>query len=72
MCERKLRRAMQSYNFPMLTKVRDQMSLIVRKHVFGVSDKASFKPVSSATEASPVASLHIIYLRNKETQQTKI
>ena len=28
------------------------MGLVTRKPVFGVSDKASFKPVSSATEAS--------------------
>ena len=42
------------------------MGLVVRKPVFRVSDKASFKPVSSATETSwkieisPVASLHMI------------
>ena len=40
--------------------------LVVRKTVLGVSDKASFKPVSSATETcykiqiSLVASLHLI------------
>ena len=40
------------------------MGLDVTKPVFGVSDKASFKPVSSAIETSkkieisPVASLH--------------
>ena len=40
----------------------DNMGLAVRKPVFGVSDKASFKQVSSATETrqkieiSPVAS----------------
>ena len=37
---------------------------VARKHVFGVSDKVSFKPVSTATEISlkieisPKASLH--------------
>ena len=30
----------------------DYIGLVVRKPVFGVSDKASFKPVSSATETS--------------------
>ena len=49
------------------------MGLIARKHVFGVSDKANFKPVSSATETSPVASLHIILSKkanNKGADQT--
>ena len=42
------------------------LGLVVRKPVIGVSAKASFKPVSSATETSknieisPVASLHIL------------
>ena len=31
---------------------RNHMSLITRKPVFGVSGKASFKPVSSATETN--------------------
>ena len=31
---------------------RDKMGLVAIKPVFGVSDKAIFKPVSSATEAS--------------------
>ena len=30
----------------------DKMGLVARKPVFGVSVKASFKPVSSATETS--------------------
>ena len=44
---------------------RCQMGLIARKPVFGVSVKARFKPVSSATETiqkieiSPVATLHM-------------
>ena len=43
------------------------MGLVARKHVFGVSDKASFKTVSSATETSyeieilTVASLHMVH-----------
>ena len=32
--------------------VNSNMDLVARKPVFGVSDKASFKPVSSATETS--------------------
>ena len=42
------------------------MGLVMRKPVFGVSEKASFKPVSSATETSwnieisPVARKHMI------------
>ena len=45
----------------------DQMSLVVTKPVFGVSDKARLKPVSSATETSQkiensvVASLDMIF-----------
>ena len=31
---------------------RDNMGLLARKPVFGVSNKARFKPVSSATETS--------------------
>ena len=49
----------------------------VTKPVFGVFDKASFKPVSSATEisrkveVSPVASLHMIRkVNNKGADQT--
>ena len=44
------------------------LDLAVRKPVFGVSVKASFKPVSSATETSQkieistVASLHMVLL----------
>ena len=30
----------------------NEMGFVVRKPVFGVSDKGSFKPVSSATETS--------------------
>ena len=33
-------------------KEGSEMGLVPRKRVFGVSDKASFKPVSSATETS--------------------
>ena len=46
----------------------------MRKPVFGVSDKASFKPVSSATETSlkieisPVASLHMILSKKRITK----
>ena len=32
--------------------IQDYMGLVARKPVFGVSVKASFKPVSSATETS--------------------
>ena len=32
--------------------IQDLSGLVMRKPVFGVSDKASFKPVSSATETS--------------------
>ena len=32
--------------------IRDHLGLVATKPVFGVSDKASFKPVSSATETS--------------------
>ena len=31
---------------------KDEMGLIARKPVFGVSDKAGFKPVSAATQTS--------------------
>ena len=50
------------------------MGLVTKKPVFGVSHKASFKPVSSATgtsqkiEISPVATLHKV--NNKGTDQT--
>ena len=33
-------------------EIDNEMGLVVRKPVFGVSDKASFKQVSSATETS--------------------
>ena len=55
------------------------MGLDMIKPVFGVSDKASFKPVFSATETfsnieiSPVASLHngtFPKAKNKVTDQT--
>ena len=36
--------------FSKIIKVHRNMGLVARKPVFGVSDKASFKPVSSATE----------------------
>ena len=41
-------------NLPFMPKLitHTLMGLVVRKPVFGVSDKASFKPVSSATETS--------------------
>ena len=51
-----------------------QMGLIARKSVFRVSDKATFKPVSSATgisqkiEISPVASLHMILSTKRITK----
>ena len=50
------------------------MGLIVTKPVFGVSDKASFKPISSATEASkkieisPVANLDRILSKKQITK----
>ena len=50
------------------------MGLVVRKPVFGVSDKASFKPVLSATETSwkidisLVASLDMIHLDKQITK----
>ena len=52
-------------------KVQDQMGLDATKPVFRVSDKASFKTVSSATETSskteisPVASLHMILSKKR-------
>ena len=48
------------------------MGLVARKPVFGVSDKASFKPVPSATETSlkieisPVASTYKILFKKGE------
>ena len=48
------------------------MGLTMTKPVFGVSDKVSFKPVSSATEisrkveVSPVASLHMILFKGAD------
>ena len=39
-----------SHNPP--SRANHNMGLVVRKPVCGVSDKASFKPVSSATETS--------------------
>ena len=50
------------------------MGLVARKPVFGVSSKASFKPVSSATETSkkieisPVSSLDMILSKNSVGQ----
>ena len=50
------------------------MGLVARKPVFGVSNKASFKPFSSATETSqkieisPVASLHMIRFKKRITK----
>ena len=50
------------------------MGLVARKHVFEVSDKASFKPVSSATETtekleiSLVARLHIALFKTRITK----
>ena len=46
------------------------MGLVVRKPVFGVSNKASFKPVSSATETEiiHVASLDIIFSKKQITK----
>ena len=48
-----------------------QMSLVATKPVYRVSDKAIFKPVSSATETSwkieisPVASLHMVLFKKR-------
>ena len=50
------------------------LGLVSRKHVFGVSDEASFKPVSSATEIShiveisPFANLHMIRFKKRITK----
>ena len=49
------------------------MGLIARKPVFGVSNKASFKPVSATEtswkiEISPVASLHMILSKKRITK----
>ena len=50
------------------------MGLVARKPVFGVSDKASFKPVSSATETSkkidisPVANNHMLLSKKRTTK----
>ena len=40
------------YNQTGIEAVWQNVGLVARKPVFGVSDKASFKPVSSATEIS--------------------
>ena len=53
----------------------NNFGLVARKPVFGVSDKASFKPVSSATattqkvEILPVASLHMILSKKRITRR---
>ena len=48
------------------------MGLDARKPVFGVSGKASFKPISLATvtkiEISPVASLHMVLYKKQITK----
>ena len=52
------------------------MGLDVTQPVFGVSDKAGFKPVSSAIETSlkieilPVASLHTVHSKKPITKAT--
>ena len=54
--------------------IKSHMDLVVRKPVFGVSDKESFNPVSTATETScrtensPVASLHMILSTKRITK----
>ena len=59
------------------SRVMAHMGLVARKPVFGVSDKASFKPVSSATVTSQnieiwlVASLDMI-LSNKRITKALI
>ena len=43
----------------------------MRKPVFGVSDKTSFKPVSETSEKNeilPVASLHVIISKKRTTK----
>ena len=40
------------HRYDIWVKGQGQMDLVARKPVFGVSVKASFKPVSSATETS--------------------
>ena len=58
---------MGTFSFPL-------MSLVARKPVLGVSDKTSFKPVSSATDASQkieishVANLHMILFKKRITK----
>ena len=55
-------------------QLRHLMGLNATKPVLGVSDKASFKPVSSATETSSkieishVASLHMIFSKKRITK----
>ena len=62
------------FNIIVLICIKDKMGLVARKPVFGVSDKASLKQVSSATEISlkieisPVASLHIILSKTRTTK----
>ena len=41
-----------SLRMQVMLETKHKMGLVARKPVFGVSDKASFKPVSSATETS--------------------
>ena len=58
----------------MLFQAHHDIGLVATKPVFGVSDKASFKPVSSATGTSqkieilPVASLHMILSTKRITK----
>ena len=55
-------------------KAVEHMGLVATRHVFWVSDKATFKPVSLATgtsqkiEISPVASLHMILSTKRITK----
>ena len=62
-----------------MADVKTYTGLVARKPVYGVSEKASFKPVSTATETSqkietsPKASLHMILFQkanNKGVDQT--
>ena len=54
--------------------MNNHMGLIARKPVLGVSVKASFKPVSSATETSekieilPVARLNMVLFKKRITK----
>ena len=67
-------KSMFSIDFSTLQYWKNNMGLVARKSVFGVSVKARFKPVSSASETiykieiSPVASFYIKLSKKRKTK----